>query len=96
MPKTIIHENYHDAEMCEDYACRDHYCRHILDEILDHSPPLPMPAARLLAPRCDCCGQRPTNDNPVTQWPGQPADLENGPHLNDLPYAICERCAAEY
>lgn len=53
--------------------------------------PAPLPREHR-ANRCDACEQFGTAENPVTFYAGAPPDLENGPHVNDLPFTLCEAC----
>lgn len=83
----------HDYQYCNDRDCKDETCvgyrRYCDDMQLEQAPPLPMPVNRLdPTNRCDQCGEPPTAENPCTWWPGEPADLENGPSERDLPYML--------
>lgn len=83
----------HDVQWCEVRDCPHPDCvaydRYCTDMVLEHEPPPPMDVDRL-SPfnRCNICDGPPTNDNPVTIVPGQPADLENGPSERDLPLML--------
>jgi len=52
---------------------------------------LPMPVWRLdTRLRCEMCGLPGDADHPIWYFRGDPPDPENGPHPNDLPYALHE------
>jgi hypothetical protein len=67
----------------------DAYVRWCFDSNAEMGTFLPMPIDRLSpANVCDMCGQAPDAEHPATYYAGLPADLENGPSPNDIPYTL--------